>query len=43
MHRTSFKLLQRRGAPSCETSRAFRGLATGGLLLREHELRRQIH
>ena len=41
VHRTSFELLQRRAAASCETLHALRGLAAGGLLLRERELRRQ--
>ena len=41
VQRTSFKLLQRRAAASCETLHALRGLAAGGLLLRERELRRQ--
>jgi len=41
VHRTSFELLQRHAAPSCKTSRALRGLAAGGLLLRERALRRQ--
>ena len=43
VHRTSFELLQRRAAASCETVRALRGLAAGGLLLRERELRGPSH